>query len=52
MAIVVASTDYDDFTGLADRVLILDRGHVTGELAGAEITEDNVALAAQRTVAA
>lgn len=52
VAIVVASTDYDDFTGLADRVLILDRGHVTGELAGAEITEDNVALAAQRTVAA
>lgn len=51
MAIVVASTDNGDFPGLADRVLILDRGRVAGELLGDEITEDNVALATQRTVA-
>lgn len=52
VAILIASTDYDDFPGLADRVVILDRGHVAGELHGDEITEDNVALACQRTSAA
>lgn len=52
VAIIVASTDYEDFPGLADRVLVLDRGRIAGELVGDEITEDNVALATQRTVAA
>lgn len=51
VAIVVASTDYSDFPGLADRVIILNRGHLTGELTETEITEDNIALATQRTVA-
>lgn len=51
VAIVVASTDYSDFPGLVDRVLILNRGHLTGELTDTEITEDNIALATQRTVA-
>lgn len=51
VAIVVASTDYSDFPGLAARVIILNRGHLTGELTDAEITEDNIALATQRTVA-
>lgn len=51
VAIVVASTDYSDFPGLADRVMVLNRGRYTGEIAGSDITEDNIALATQRTVA-
>ncbi|WP_066302792.1 ATP-binding cassette domain-containing protein [Arthrobacter luteolus] len=47
VAILVASTDYDDFVGLADRVLVLDRGRIATELSGPEITEDGIALACQ-----
>lgn len=52
VAILVASTDYDDFPGLVDRVVILDRGRVSGELSGADISEDHIALAIQRSAAA
>lgn len=47
VAILVASTDYDDFVGLADRVVVLDRGRIATELSGPEITEDGIALACQ-----
>lgn len=47
VAILVASTDYDDFVGLADRVIVLDRGRIAAELSGPEITEDGIALACQ-----
>ena len=47
VAILVASTDYDDFVGLADRVVVLDRGRTATELSGPEITEDGIALACQ-----
>ncbi|MGW9405341.1 sugar ABC transporter ATP-binding protein [Arthrobacter sp. NPDC055585] len=52
VAILVASTDYDDFVGLADRVVVLDRGHISAELSGTEITEDAIALACQTGTAA
>ncbi|GER23990.1 ribose import ATP-binding protein RbsA [Zafaria cholistanensis] len=48
-AVLIASTDHDDFVGLADRVLVLDRGSVAAELSGDGISEDNIALACQRT---
>ncbi|MGO1183431.1 MAG: sugar ABC transporter ATP-binding protein [Micrococcaceae bacterium] len=51
VAILVASTDYDDFPGLVDRVVILDRGRVSGELTGDDISEDHIALAIQRNAA-
>lgn len=44
VAIVVASTDYDDFVGLADRVLVLNRGRHVATLDGDDITEDQIAL--------
>ncbi|MCC3282830.1 MULTISPECIES: sugar ABC transporter ATP-binding protein [Arthrobacter] len=47
VAVLVASTDYDDFVGLADRVVVLDRGRIAAELSGSDITEDAVALACQ-----
>ena len=47
VAVLVASTDYDDFVGLADRVVVLDRGRVAAELTGPQISEDAIALACQ-----
>ncbi|MCC9204163.1 sugar ABC transporter ATP-binding protein [Arthrobacter sp. zg-Y769] len=47
VAILVASTDYDDFVGLADRVVVLDRGRIARELSGTDVTEDGIALACQ-----
>jgi len=37
-AVLIVSTDIEELVGLADRVLTLDRGLVTGELSGAELT--------------
>jgi ABC-type sugar transport system ATPase subunit len=37
-AILLVSTDIEELAGLADRVLTLDRGIVTGELAGDQLT--------------
>ncbi|TQL48772.1 monosaccharide ABC transporter ATP-binding protein (CUT2 family) [Homoserinimonas aerilata] len=45
VAVVVASTDYDDLVGLADRVVVLNRGRQVAELEGADITGDRLALA-------
>jgi ribose transport system ATP-binding protein len=41
-AILFYSTDYDELIGCCDRVLILYGGTVVRELAGAEITEENI----------
>jgi ribose transport system ATP-binding protein len=41
-SIVLYSTDYDELIGCCDRVLILYGGRVVRELAGAEITEENI----------
>lgn len=45
VAIVIASTDYDDFVDLAQRVVVLDRGREVAELEGSDITSDRIALA-------
>jgi ribose transport system ATP-binding protein len=42
--VVVASTDFEDFVGLAHRVVILDRGRVVGTAAGDDVTVENLSL--------
>jgi len=41
-AILFYSTDYDELIGCCDRVLILYGGRIVRQLAGAEITEENI----------
>jgi ribose transport system ATP-binding protein len=41
-AVVCASSDYEQLTKLCDRVLIMSRGRVTGELAGPAVTKDRI----------
>ena len=44
-AVVVASTDFDEFVGLCDRVVVLDRGRITATAEGPdEITEERLAF--------
>ena len=42
MAVVFASSDLTEVTGLAHRVLVCRDGDVVGELAGEEIDEEQV----------
>ncbi len=44
VAVVVASTDFEDFIGLANRVVILDRGRVVGSASGEDVTVENLSL--------
>ncbi|HWH26784.1 MAG TPA: sugar ABC transporter ATP-binding protein [Pseudolysinimonas sp.] len=43
-AVVMASTDFEDFVGLAHRVVLLDRGRIIATAVGDEITVDNLSL--------
>ena len=44
-AVIVASTDFEEFVGLCDRVLVLDRGRIRATAKGSdEITEERLAL--------
>ena len=45
-AIVFYSTDYDELIGCCDRVLVLYEGRIKQELAGADITEQNLIASA------
>jgi ribose transport system ATP-binding protein len=45
-AIVFYSTDYDELIGCCDRVLVLYEGRIKKELAGPEITEQNLIASA------
>jgi len=45
-ALLLYSTDYDELIGLCDRVLIMYQGRIIRELAGAEITEQNIVAGA------
>ncbi|RKT31465.1 monosaccharide ABC transporter ATP-binding protein (CUT2 family) [Microbacterium sp. AG1240] len=38
IAVIVASTDFDEIASLCDRVLVLDRGRIVDEVAGDDIT--------------
>ena len=42
VGIVVISSDVEELAILADRVVVLREGHVTGELAGDEISEARI----------
>lgn len=44
--VLLISSDLPELVGLSDRVVVLRRGHVFGEISGAQLTEDNVLLAA------
>jgi simple sugar transport system ATP-binding protein/ribose transport system ATP-binding protein len=46
MAVLVVSSEIEEVIGLADRVLVVARGRVVAELAGADITEEAIAEAA------
>jgi ribose transport system ATP-binding protein len=43
LAIICASSDYEELASICDRVLILAHGKVVGELAGPELTKDRIA---------
>ena len=40
--VVIVSSDGLELEGLCDRVLVFSRGHVVGELSGADVTEEKV----------
>lgn len=44
LAVMLASSDFEDFVGLCDRVLILDRGRLMAEAAEDDITEERLAM--------
>jgi rhamnose transport system ATP-binding protein len=49
MAVVLISSEIDEVLGLAHRVLVMRRGRVVRELAGAQATDENVMRAAFAT---
>jgi rhamnose transport system ATP-binding protein len=46
LAVIVVSSDVEEVIGLAHRVVVMRGGRVTGELAGGDMTEENVLKAA------
>lgn len=42
LGILLISSELPEIIGMADRVVVMSQGRVTGELQGAEITEENV----------
>jgi ribose transport system ATP-binding protein len=42
-AVLVASADYEELAALCDRLLVLARGRVVGELTGSRLTKDAIA---------
>ena len=40
--VVIVSSDVLELEGLCDRVLVFSRGHIVGELAGANVTEEKI----------
>ena len=41
-SVIVVSSELPEVIGLASRVVVMGRGHIAGELTGAEITEDAI----------
>lgn len=52
MSIVLISSDLDELLGLAHRVIVLRRGRVVAELAGVQMSRDNVMHAALASTSA
>ncbi len=46
LAVLVVSSDIEEVIGLSHRVLVMRGGRVTGELTGADITDENILTAA------
>lgn len=46
MGIIMVSSDMPELVAMSDRCLVLSEGHITGELTGAQITQENVLAAA------
>ncbi|TIX36335.1 MAG: D-xylose ABC transporter ATP-binding protein, partial [Mesorhizobium sp.] len=46
VGIVVISSELPELIGICDRVLIVREGRITGEVAGAEMTEENIMVLA------
>jgi ribose transport system ATP-binding protein len=42
VAVLIASSEYEDLAHLCDRVIVLNRGQVTAELSGDDLTEHNI----------
>jgi ribose transport system ATP-binding protein len=49
LAVVLASTDFEEFVGLCDRVVVLDRGRLVATAEGEDINEEHLALLCART---
>lgn len=45
-AVIVISSEHEELIGLAHRVLVMRKGHIVRELAEADITEENIVVAA------
>ena len=41
-AVLIASSEYEDLANVCDRILVLNRGRVVAELAGAQLTEEAI----------
>jgi len=48
-AVLIASSEYADLANLCDRVVVMRRGRIAGELAGASLTEDRIVGACYAT---
>jgi ribose transport system ATP-binding protein len=46
--VILISSDLPELVGLSDRILVMCQGHLTGELAGDDRTEEKALLAANR----
>jgi ribose transport system ATP-binding protein len=42
VAILMISSELTEVIGMADRVIVMHEGRMTGELAGVEVTEQNI----------
>mgnify|MGYP002137010779 CR=1 FL=1 len=42
VAVLVVSTELDEILGLSDRVLVMNEGHITGELSREEADEPSI----------
>lgn len=51
VGVIVASTDFEDFVGLAHRVIVLDRGRIVGSATGDDITVEHLSLICARNSA-
>jgi ABC-type sugar transport system ATPase subunit len=45
-AVLLISSDLPELVGLCDRILVMRRGHLIGQIARADATESSVLLAA------